>query len=240
MSPSLALDFARLVIATPADQRPRVRADLGALSAAGVATREGLFAAASRPDLAPGLRCVACWTIARVEDPRARGALRGAALADADPEVRGAAARALGTCGRGAEDVEALGRALADPVVSVRRDAACALGEVDGPVEPLLVSALQDAGEQASVRSMAAEQLVYRTAAPGVADALIAALGDDSAEVRFWAAYALGESREERAVEPLARLRGDGAVVAEWWSVGREAAWALERIARGWEEGGPD
>ncbi|MEW6233639.1 MAG: HEAT repeat domain-containing protein, partial [Chloroflexota bacterium] len=54
---------------------------------------------------------------------------------------------------------------------------------------------------------------------------LIAALGDADAEVRRYAAWALGEIGDVRAVEPLIAALGDADA-----EVRRYAAWALGRI----------
>jgi HEAT repeat protein len=69
---------------------------------------------------------------------------------------------------------------------------------------------------------------------------LIEALRDASAEVRFWAAFALGElgglgtPGVSEAVPELERLAAtDQEVVPGWWSVSKEAADALDRLRAG-------
>jgi len=113
-----------------------------------------------------------------------------------------------------------------------RKFAAYALGLFDSArATDALREALARKSEVAEVRAMAAEQLVYRSAA--VQD-LINGLRDPNREVRFWCAYALGEGRVKRALPRLRRLTADRARVAGWWSVGREAKWAIATIEAGW------
>jgi hypothetical protein len=58
--------------------------------------------------------------------------------------------------------------------------------------------------------------------------------------VRFWAAYALGQLRERRAIAELSRLAdSDHTVLSNWWSVRREALDAIMLI-RGREGQGHD
>jgi HEAT repeat protein len=112
-----------------------------------------------------------------------------------------------------------------------RMAAAYALGllgdhrSVDG-----LLAKLADRNEAARIRGMAAEALTgvqERRAVPF----LIAALDDPSVEVRFWAAFALGQFGDTAALGALEVLaRTDDAVVAGWWSVKEEAAAAIESI----------
>jgi hypothetical protein len=62
--------------------------------------------------------------------------------------------------------------------------------------------------------------------------ALIDAVCDSAAEVRFWCCYALGVMRSRRAIPILEKLRDtDSTLVPGWWRVGEEAVDALETIA---------
>ncbi len=96
-------------------------------------------------------------------------------------------------------------------------------------VDPLL-ACLADRSEDPRVRGFAAEALTgpsERRAVP----ALIAALGDPSVEVRFWAAFALGELGDPAALSALQQLaQTDEATLPGWWSVSDEAAAAIESI----------
>src|SRR5436190_191716 len=67
--------------------------------------------------------------------------------------------------------------------------------------------------------------------------ALLEALSDPSATVRFWCCFGLGCLRSERAVVPLTHLvNHDLEIVPGWWYVREEAADALNRIAGGFGE----
>jgi len=124
------------------------------------------------------------------------------------------------------------------PDPDTRRFAAYALGNFDNPrASTALREVLANQSEQPAVRAMAAEHLVYEKSA--IPD-LLAALRDRSREVRFWSAYALGEGRVQRALLPLRRLTSDRALVPGWWSVAREARWAIATIEGGWTKVSPD
>lgn len=56
-------------------------------------------------------------------------------------------------------------------------------------------------------------------------------LTDAAPEVRFWAAFSLGTMRARQARAALAGLVDDDKVLPGWWSVGEEAADALDAIA---------
>jgi HEAT repeat protein len=107
--------------------------------------------------------------------------------------------------------------------------AAYALGLLGGAKA---ISALREVlanhREDASVRGQAAESLCFANEA--VPD-LIAALKDQSPDVRFWSAYSLGLLGSESALAELERLASsDEAEVPGWWSVAKEAAQAIELI----------
>jgi HEAT repeat protein len=125
-----------------------------------------------------------------------------------------------------------------DPDREIRRMAAYALGNIGSPrANAALRRVLRDRTEVGVVRGMAAEHLVFERSA--VRD-LIAGLRDAAQEVRFWSAYALGEGRVKSAVPALRQLRRDRARVRGWWSVAREARWAIATIEAGWTADGPD
>ncbi len=147
-----------------------------------------------------------------------------AALSDADPLVRLAAAEGLG----GIEDpraVEALSRALrSDESVEVRRMAAWALGEIeDAAGVPALSDALRSDKDE-EVRRMAAWALGEIESATAV-EALGAALKDSSPEVRKTAVWALGEIESPNGVPHLLPFLKD-----ENAEIRHQAAWALGEI----------
>jgi HEAT repeat protein/beta-lactamase regulating signal transducer with metallopeptidase domain len=147
-----------------------------------------------------------------------------AALTDADPLVRLAAAEGLGAI----EDpraVEALSRALrTDESVEVRRMAAWALGEIeDAAGVPALSDALRSDRDE-EVRRMAAWALGEIESASAV-EALGAALKDSSPEVRKTAVWALGEIESPNGVPHLLPFLKD-----ENAEIRSQAAWALGEI----------
>jgi len=185
---------------------------------------------AANPALDGSLRSLAIWALVRQKTYKARRPLI-AALADPDISLRGEAARSLGVLGAR----RAAGRLIqvmrGDPDASVRMFAAHALGSLCGPKG---VSALREVlanqGEEAKVRGEAAESLGGCFASEAIPD-LIAALKDQSPEVRFWSAYALGHMKAESALAALESLAAsDHALVPGWWSVAREAADSIEII----------
>lgn len=106
-----------------------------------------------------------------------------------------------------------------------------------------LIAAVADTDEAPRVRGQAAEALgviALSARRGGVATTpLIEALRDPEPEVRFWAAYALGQIRDRAALPALELVAAsDDAVVPGWWSVRKEAADAIAYILHG-PEGNP-
>ena len=136
-----------------------------------------------------------------------------AALYDANPHRRHAAARALGW-----------------------------IPEAGKRAAKALVQALSDNNQPQPVREEAAESLAYLNYAPAI-PALISALDEPDVRIRFWAVFALGgiaQSRtfvsnrsgrrpvkriaDRRVIEALERMLADREVPpGNWWPVGREA-----------------
>jgi hypothetical protein len=115
-------------------------------------------------------------------------------------------------------------------------------GEIPQPLRidtlESLLNVLADANRPAAVRGgvaeAVAEQLEFsddtdllRRAAEAV---LIGLLDDDSAVVRFWAAFAVGKLKARAALPALRALTVDDTLVPRWWTVGEEAADAIEWI----------
>jgi HEAT repeat protein len=176
------------------------------------------------------LRQTVCWVLSRLEDPSASSALL-AVLEDQDSALRRAAVQALGDLGI-EEAVHSLSAALfEDKAAEVRAFAAQALGCLisQDTVEPLLLT-LKNQSEEPGVRGHAAEGLAHKRNAR-IVPALIDALRDNSAEVRFWAAFALGQQGDPEALPELEKLVAtDKAVVPGWWAVNKEAADAVKII----------
>ena len=80
---------------------------------------------------------------------------------------------------------------------------------------------------------MAAEQLGASFSWEAIPD-LIAGLRDASPEVRFWCAYAVGFLRTMDALPDLEHLAAtDRTKVPGWWTIAREARWAIKQIQLG-------
>ncbi len=118
----------------------------------------------------------------------------------------------------------------------VRRWAAYALGFM-GSVRaktPLIV-ALRDPVNELDVRCHAAEALGHLLPYTGRHDDALRALRDvilnEGAELRFWAAFALGTIGSDHDIPLLEWLAAtDDRVVQHWWTVSREATEAIEHI----------
>ena len=197
---------------------------------------EGLVRVATDPSVDLEVRSSAVWLLGRL---KMLGSFKKAdalypllgALADRNPSLRAGAAQALGVL----RDRRAAGRLIevmrGDPDAMARQLAAQSLGELDSPKAiRALREVFTDQGQESRLRGAAAEALgasfTYESAPE-----LVAGLTDPSPEVRFWSAYAVGFMKVESAVPELERLvSGDDAEVPGWWSVSKEAAWAIAEI----------
>lgn len=166
------------------------------------------------------------------DDGSAAAPLR-AALGDKDSETALLAALALGNIGgnRAAPAVPLLRTALADPTVTVRRQAAGALTNIGPDAAPAvadLCRALTDDDPQVQSRSALALGAIG-PAAKAAAPHLIRALRSRVVEVRLYAIEALAriESGLDQAVSELARILREDPDVA----VRQRAVWALGRVS---------
>lgn len=110
-----------------------------------------------------------------------------------------------------------------------RTAAAYALVGVRGAI-PALENVLQNRQEHPRVRGQAAESLhlSHRERSHRI---LLQNLQDPSKEVRFWCAYSLAEIGDPDALPILRKLaKVDHRIVKGWWSVSREANWAIRTI----------
>jgi HEAT repeat protein len=97
---------------------------------------------------------------------------------------------------------------------------------------PALEKAVGNKREHAKVRGQAAESLAHnhREKSHGV---LLRNLKDPSKEVRFWCAYSLAQMGEGDALSRLRKLAAnDHRIVKGFWSVSREAKWAIRTIQK--------
>ena len=210
--------------------RAQGRQDIDAVLQSGVRSYDDLLAIVRDPAADTGIRLKVSWLLGRLGDKRAVYALL-AAIRDKEPDVRRAAAQALGELHHRRAARPLIGAMLNDEDVGVRAAAANALGELGDrrAFEPLM-SSLGNPGEDPRVRGMAAEALAGlsdRRAVP----ALITGLSDPAPEVRFWCAFALGELGDPFALAELERVTAtDDAVVPGWGAVSREAETAIQHI----------
>ncbi len=212
------------------DLRSQSQRDINVLLRAGGTSFGNVATLAQDPAVETELRTIACWVLARCESEQAVATLL-AILSDRAKEVRAAAAKSLGELGD-ALAVPSLVVALsADTDREVRRAAAYSLGLIGDPTAlEALTNKLKDQGEDPAVRGMAAEALADLRDFRAI-DTLMAALVDPSAEVRFWASFALGELGAQRALPALEHLaQTDNGVLSDIGTVKEEAAAAARRI----------
>jgi len=135
-----------------------------------------------------------------------------AALKDPDHEVRASAALALGATGNVAA-IPVLVSALSDRSWRVVDAAVNSLGAI-GPigVQPLL-SVIASSGSATVNYQIALAFVVMRYLA---VPQLITALSSQNPEVQKWAAVALGQIRDQRAVKPLEKLEKTATGDLKW------------------------
>lgn len=229
----------------------------------GVDSVEALQYLLYRSETNSELRATACWLLGRLGDKRSVPALSlalkdGAAevreaaaeslgilgdkraarallssLADANALVRAAAARSLGHMGSRRALKPLIRTMLSDEAEEARMAATHALGALgDSRALDAMAAVMNNLHETPQVRGMAAEQLVT-VGGDRKLDQLRAALRDSSPDVRFWAAFALGEIGAAEALPDLQRLaETDEAVVPGWRSVKQEAQDAIALIKK--------
>jgi HEAT repeat protein len=203
----------------------------GALGGRTVADVPALIALAQDPSVDAETRARVCWILGRVGIRAARAALMGL-TGDHAAAVRVAAVNALGELGARRAWTVLARAARRDPDVEVRCAAVYSLQYFSSNRSANVLRAVFDNHAESSlIRGQAAESLARmgRAGRRGV-PALRAALAEPTAEIRFWAAYALGYLGTEEVVEDLHRLVDDGAVVEPFGSVGEEARQAISTI----------
>ena len=183
-------------------------------------------------DADPLRRAAAAEALGKLSGEAACSELR-TALADPAAAVRLAAAQALGACGDPTSG-PALLPLLADPDPAVVAAAAAALGRIgDAATAVPLAETLYLAEQPLLVRRAVLAALAH-VPHPEVQPALLAALNDADAQVRGYAAQALGQVGNETAWTALAALeRDDGQLLQGTVAdAARRALTLLERRGR--------
>jgi HEAT repeat protein len=153
------------------------------------------------------VRALSAEVLGSLEKPEAIKPLEGALARDTEPKVRVEAASSLGKISSSSSGA-ALGRALSDPDVEVRRAAAEALGDLDElHVAPAgLVSALSSSDTELRYR---AAQALAEIADPATTSALVGLVSSGDAELRKHAIEALGNIGSPTAIQAITKALTD-------------------------------
>lgn len=205
MSNNLLMRLQAIVNHIDPQFRAQTQQDMDAVVDSGARSEADLLGILKDRSRPVGLRAIASWFLARLGHEEALPTMIDA-LSDEDVSLRAEAARSLGILGSKRVTLALVSALQNDENADVRLYAASSLAMLDDQraVEPL-VQTLQDPAEEARVRGMAAESLARFSESPAVVP-LISALESDSPEVRYWAAFALGQLGDPRALPPLQRL----------------------------------
>lgn len=217
-----------------ADKEPFVRWQAGqSLAAQGSrASLESLLQALRTPPVVR--QAAAAEALGMLGDRRAVPALLEAARSQ-HVGLRASAVEALGRIGT-AEAVPLFLQMLRDEAAGVRRMAAWALGKLGDPsAADALVVRLNDEQEHVLVRRSAAWALDRMTLNAAAIAGLAKALHDADPQVRWYAAKALGRSRDAALDETVSQalqtlLDDDGQALQG--PVSQAAQWALRRLRR--------
>lgn len=196
----------------------------------------GLARIATDQSLDLEIRSAAVWLLGRLKKLgpfKSIEALRPllAVLGDTNESLRRDAALALGVLRDRRATATLVQAMLSDPDSMVRQLAAQSLGHLGSPkATRALRGVFTDQSQDPGLRAATAEALGASFVFDSTGE-LICGLSDRSPEVRFWSAYALGFMRVESALPELERLASrDDAEVPGWWSVSKEAVWAIAEI----------
>jgi HEAT repeat protein len=206
--------------------------DFNLVLGSGIDSFSKLCEVASNESMGTGMRSIACWFLSRTSNTRFVPALVKC-LNDKDPALRSEAARSLGTMGDVRTTVDLIRTLEGDSSADVRFYSIYALGllQSDSAITPIL-AVLNDEKEDPKLRGMAAETLSSFHNGRSV-DSLIACLSDSQAEVRFWAAFALGELGARKALPALVRVaKYDQSSLPDGASISNEASEAIDKIER--------
>lgn len=205
MSDDFELDVRRAVHAVDGEHPGDTSAAVDELLATGVCSYFDLISATTHAN--PEVRRTACWLLGRLRVAAGIPALL-AAMYDEDATLRRFAAAALGELEDPSTAAALIDRMVDDGDEGVRVIAALSLGSLTGShVVDALRAMVQDTTQPARVRGAAAEALGIAGADdPSLVPVLLFALEDPSPDVRFNAAYGLGQFRSVVGSEVLQAL----------------------------------
>jgi HEAT repeat protein len=201
-----------------------------AVFASGIHSYEEWRSALENPKVDIDVRSTICWALARLRDERSLPAML-TALNDPSEKLRGEAAIQLGVLDAQKAVLPLIESLQNDSDTTVREVAANSLGSLRNPLAtPILIKIMQDPTETPGLRGHAAEAL-GGIRGEEVITPLITALQDEVVDVRFWAAFALGQLGDPQALPELERLAAtDTAVLPGWGPISQEAEEAVAGI----------
>jgi HEAT repeat protein len=212
--------------------RRKVKENLARLLSLGAESLESLIAILKDQAIEGDIRLLVCWILGQLGDKTAATPLLEV-FSGQNINLSLEAAKSLGMLKSKRAVPPLIEELIKGDNVDKRAASAYALGLLldERAVDPLL-SVMNNKNDSPKVRGAAAEALVwFGKKRKRVVDALISGLEDASVEVRFWSAFALGEMKVKRAISKLEKLAAeDDEVLPGWWSVGKEASNAIDRI----------
>jgi HEAT repeat protein len=227
--------LAPVLAGMPGAGRSETEAVLRLLDERRVHDKAGLHRVLNDETEASPVREVAAWVLGRAGDRRDSTTL-ARSLEDLQPSrVRRAAAQALGLLPSPAATDALISRLDEDPEDEVRAAAAAALGVLGSRKSAdALCRRITDPSEDDEVRGFSAEALghvlAHRPRSMKSLEVLRAALTDPSANVRFWAVFALGEAGDISDVARLQQLEADAAEAFGGATVADEARQSIKQI----------
>lgn len=230
MKKTFTAELQNIIDSASVDAKQQVAQEIEKLRAARIDSFESLLSAVKDGSLNSETRLSACWLLGQLRDKRSVAALL---VAFSDCKLSWEAAKALGIINSKRAVKPLINSLLQGRETEQRAAAAYALGLLadERGIDPL-VKVLNDPSIDERVRGHAAEALVHAGDARAV-DQLIMALADHSAEVRFWAVFALGQLRNKKALPELKRLLAtDQGMSAGGEKVSDEARKAIANIER--------
>jgi HEAT repeat protein len=237
---SLADRLAKAAARLTDEEVRAARAQLETLQQAGILSFEQLIEAVSDASIELSLRLVGCRLLGSLRDPSAATALAKALAEAKDEGLVWGAANALAAL-RTENATASLLRVLEEGGPVKQAAAAWVLGWQGVPAAiPSLRAAAMDPHLTVDVRAHATEALGVLRAREAVPE-LITTLSNESPELRYWAAYSLGQIGDPAAIPALERVAAlDVAVLPHDRSVMQEALEALEAIREREQDRAPD